>query len=92
IHLEAPDFAAHFIVEDDETPAPGDAVCVAVRPEKVQMTLEAPGDGGAVNTVAGTVYDIGYLGDWSIYHVQTAGGRTVRVSIANTQRVIARPI
>jgi putrescine transport system ATP-binding protein len=91
ITLSAPDLGARFVVEDDETPAPGDAVAVAVRPEKMHMRLEAP-EAGAANTLAGTVYDIGYLGDWSIYHIKTADGRILRVSVANTERVIARPI
>lgn len=91
ITLVAEDYDARFVVEDDERPAPGDVVAVAVRPEKVAMSLEPPAE-AAENSIAGTVFDIGYLGDWSIYHVKTASGRIVRVSVANRERVITRPV
>ena len=91
ITLQAPDLGARFVVEDDETPAPGDAVAVAVRPEKMHMRLEAP-EAGAANVVAGTVYDIGYLGDLSIYHVELACGQRLKVSQPNLSRRVARPI
>ena len=49
-------------------------VCVAVRPEKVRIIRE-PQLPGADNCVAGTIVDIGYLGDTSIYKVQLATAR-----------------
>jgi putrescine transport system ATP-binding protein len=92
IALAAPALAARFEVADDETPAVGDRVAVAVRPEKVDIALTPPAEPDGVNRLSGTVFDIGYLGDWSVYHVRLGDGSIARVSVANTERVIDRPI
>ena len=42
----------------------GDAVAVALRPEKIRIGRDAPPDGA--NRAAGEVWEIGYLGDFSI--------------------------
>ena len=69
----------------------GETAWFAIRPEKVAISLAKPvGDG--VNTVAGEVWDIGYLGDVSIYHVRLATGATVKATITNTTRLVERPI
>ena len=44
------------------------------------------------NCMAGEVWDIGYLGDVSIYHVRLASGAVVRCTQANRARLIERPI
>ncbi len=62
--------------------APGAAVCVAVRPEKVRITRE-PRLLGADNCVAGIIVDIGYLGDTSIYKLRLRDGSVVKAAIAN---------
>jgi putrescine transport system ATP-binding protein len=64
---------------------PGASVWVAVRPEKMRITDEPPSQ-ELENCVAGTIVDIGYLGDLSIYKVRIAGGSTVRAAIVNTGR------
>jgi putrescine transport system ATP-binding protein len=69
----------------------GDKAWFAVRPEKVSISLLPPND-KSVNTAIGTVWDIGYVGDISVYHVRLEGGATMRASIANTRRVVERPI
>jgi putrescine transport system ATP-binding protein len=53
---------------------------VAVRPEKLRVTAEKPGQD---NSVAATVLDIGYLGDLSIYRLN-AGGVRAKATIVNT--------
>jgi len=63
----------------------------AVRPEKVRIAHEAPAD-RSVNAIEGKVWDIGYLGDTSIYHVRLASGSNMRAAVANTARVVERPI
>jgi putrescine transport system ATP-binding protein len=67
----------------DPLPA-GTEVHVAVRPEKIDV-LETP-DRDAENLVDGKVVDIAYLGDISIYHVETAGGLVLRVQETHTTR------
>lgn len=69
----------------------GDQVWFAVRPEKVRINHAAPTDSG-VNAVEGQVWDIGYIGDTSIYHVHLPNGSTMRSTVANTSREVERPI
>ena len=61
---------------------PGATVWVAVRPEKVRIIREPPLP-GADNCVAGTIIDIGYLGDTSIYKMRLRGGAVMKAAIAN---------
>jgi putrescine transport system ATP-binding protein len=69
---------------------PGDTVWVALRPEKVRISHEAPAAAGA-NCVAGQVWDIGYLGDVSIYKVRLDNGFVMKATAANMTRLIERP-
>jgi putrescine transport system ATP-binding protein len=64
---------------------PSAVVWVAVRPEKIFMSTEAP-QGGSDNVARGTVQDIAYLGDLSIYLVKLPTGKVVRVTQPNTSR------
>ncbi len=68
---------------------PGDAVCVALRPEKVRIAHEAPAADG--NGVQGVIWDIGYLGDLSVYQVRLDGDLVMKAAIPNTARLIERP-
>lgn len=65
-----------------EAAAPGATVWLALRPEKLRMSRERPA--GEVNALAGTVFEIGYRGDISIYKVRLADGSPMKVSLANT--------
>jgi putrescine transport system ATP-binding protein len=69
----------------------GETVWVAIRPEKFQLSKEPPPPGTA-NCMAGEVWDIGYLGDVSIYHVRLPSGAVVRATQANRLRLIERAI
>jgi putrescine transport system ATP-binding protein len=69
----------------------GETAWFALRPEKVSISLSPP-ENPSVNTATGTVWDIGYVGDVSVYHVRLDGGGTMRASIANTRRIVERPI
>ena len=70
---------------------PGDQAWFAIRPEKVGIALERPPD-AATNCVAGEVWDIGYLGDFSVFIVKLADGRVIRAAQANVSRLVDRPI
>ena len=61
----------------------GTAVSVAVRPEKIDVHEQRP---DADNVAVGKVRDIAYLGDVSIYHVQTGEGATIRVQETHVER------
>jgi putrescine transport system ATP-binding protein len=62
---------------------PGDTVWLALRPEKLRLSAVRPTVGN-LNAVAGTVFEIGYRGDMSIYKVRLADRLLMKVSLANT--------
>ena len=61
---------------------PGAVVWLAVRPEKVRITREAPVPEGG-NCTSATVVDIGYLGGVSTYKLRIRDGSLVRAAVAN---------
>jgi len=69
----------------------GMKVTVALRPEKIRIHREPPiDDDGApdapFNRVQGKVKDMAYFGSFTVYHLQLASGRIVKVSQSNTER------
>jgi putrescine transport system ATP-binding protein len=56
---------------------------LALRPEKLRMSAEKP-DAGAGNTLSGTVAEIGYRGDVSLYKVRLADRSLMKVAVANS--------
>jgi spermidine/putrescine transport system ATP-binding protein len=68
-------------VEPSDTVAPGRDVEVAVRPEKIQMAVEAPE--GADNCVEGRVASFVYQGVMTEYQVELRHGEKVRVIVQN---------
>lgn len=69
----------------------GDSVAFAIRPEKVRISTSKPEDGSA-NALYGEVWDIGYLGDFSVFIVRLDDGRMFRAAQANVSRLVDRPI
>ena len=71
----------------------GARVAIALRPEKLRIRLAAAAAAAdGENAVRGRVWDIGYLGDVSIYKVQLADGTQMKASVANVTRLVERPI
>lgn len=70
---------------------PGDTIWVALRPEKVRISHERPAVADE-NCVAGQVWNIGYLGDLSIYKVRLDSGFVMKAALANMTRLVERPI
>jgi putrescine transport system ATP-binding protein len=70
---------------------PGDAIWVALRPEKVRLSRERPAQADE-NCVTGEVCSIGYLGDLSIYKVRLDSGFIMKAALANMTRLVERPI
>jgi putrescine transport system ATP-binding protein len=62
---------------------PGDKVALALRPEKLRIGTERPA-ADDLNAVAGTVFEVGYRGDMSIYKVRLADRSLMKVAFANT--------
>jgi len=69
----------------------GRQVWIAVRPEKLVISKEPPPP-GTRNCMTGEVWDIGYLGNLSIYHVKLDSGKMITATQANMARLIERPI
>ncbi|MBS0256261.1 MAG: ABC transporter ATP-binding protein [Proteobacteria bacterium] len=78
-------------VEQECAAATGSQVAFAIRPEKVRISLDQPAD-SSVNSAHGEVWDIGYLGDFSVFIVKLADGRVIRAAQANVSRLVDRPI
>jgi putrescine transport system ATP-binding protein len=68
--------------------AEGTEVALAIRPEKVTISLDKPTDRN--NAIKGKVHDIAYLGNISTYHVALANGQIIKAQTANTRRVARR--
>ena len=77
--LPAPVFVDHGISAPPDAP-----LWVAVRPEKIALSREAPP--AADNWASGVIREIAYLGDWSVYLVRLPSGRDVRATLANSTR------
>jgi putrescine transport system ATP-binding protein len=77
--LPAPVFVDHGISAPPDAP-----LWVAVRPEKIVLSREAPS--AVDNWASGVVREIAYLGDWSVYLIRLPSGRDVRATLANSTR------
>jgi putrescine transport system ATP-binding protein len=62
---------------------PRTPVWVAVRPERMRVSRDQPPP-GMENCLAGTIAEIGYLGELSIYQVRLADGSRAKAAVANT--------
>lgn len=71
--------------------APGETAWVAIRPEKMVVSLTPPAD-TSVNCLSGVVWDIGYLGKLSVFHVRLEDKRIVTVAQTNRKRETERTI
>ena len=71
--------------------AAGAIAWVALRPEKLRITAEPPRP-TPENLFVGTVGDIGYLGNMSIYKVRLDSGQVWKAAMANATRHADRPI
>jgi len=65
--------------------AAGASGMVAVRPEKIRIAADAAHANGADNHYRGTVHDLLYMGDVTVYRVRTPGGSIVEALLANSQ-------
>jgi putrescine transport system ATP-binding protein len=80
-----------YTVESAEPLSAGQSVFLAIRPEKMRISLDPPSSN--INVLTGEVFDIGYLGDWTNYIVDIDGaGQRIRASAANMSRFVERPI
>jgi putrescine transport system ATP-binding protein len=85
VRIASPELGGTIYVSHGISAPPEAVVWVAVRPEKIFMSTVAP-EGSTDNVVRGTVQDIAYLGDLSIYLVKLPTDKVVRVTQPNTSR------
>ncbi|MDQ6629593.1 MAG: polyamine ABC transporter ATP-binding protein [Pseudomonadota bacterium] len=69
----------------------GMKVGVALRPEKIRIQREEPTDAAAApgapfNRARGQVKDMAYFGSFTVYHLQLASGRVLKISQSNSER------
>jgi putrescine transport system ATP-binding protein len=95
VRIRCEDLGGVVYVNHGISSAPDATVWVAVRPEKINISRQPPGPADGVhqpgtvageNMVRGTVKEIAYMGDMSIYLVQAESGKTIRVTIPNVAR------
>jgi len=93
--VRSPDLETGIYLDHGVTGAKGATVWAALRPEKIELSKRAEGsappkiDADApegVNSVAGVIRQEVYLGSGSLFEVEIAGGRRVRVQRSNLTR------
>ena len=77
--LETPIYVGHGISGFE-----GQDVSFGVRPEKVNISKEEPGQ--QYNKARGKIEDIAYFGSHSVFHVRLANGSKVLANMINSQR------
>ena len=77
-------------VSAGDAPPVGSAAGFAIRPEKMRVTRTPPAN-PTVNTASGELWDIGYLGDMTVFHVKLKSGKVVKASQLNAQRAVDDP-
>jgi putrescine transport system ATP-binding protein len=88
--IEVPELGNKISMMRDLSLPEGLQVWVAVRPEKIILTLEKPDE--SFNLTKGRVYDIAYMGSHSIYHVRLDSGKKLLANGYHSDRFITEPI
>ncbi|PZA13134.1 polyamine ABC transporter ATP-binding protein [Rhodopseudomonas palustris] len=83
--------AGEVVATEPRDAVTDDAICVAIRPEKIKLSLRGPaadaGHADAINRLDGTITDIGYAGGMTSYKVRLDHGATLLAAMANTTRL-----
>ncbi|MDP2194261.1 MAG: polyamine ABC transporter ATP-binding protein [Alphaproteobacteria bacterium] len=92
VEIESPDIEDIKLRVTDSASLPiGTLVGVAIRPEKVKISLQKPHKTD-YNCIKGTVKEIAYLGDMSVYYVEVSSGDIVRAALPNLFRLSERDV
>jgi putrescine transport system ATP-binding protein len=84
VRIVSPELDGTIYVDHGVSSAPDAVVSAAIRPEKINISTEAPPQ--TDNVARGVVKEIAYLGDMSVYLVQLSSGKVVRVTQPNAYR------
>lgn len=82
--IRVPAWGGEVTARADERAEAGQVITLAVRPEKVTLSREAPA--GAVNVLTGQVRDLGYFGKDSLYRIVLDTGAVMSVNSVNARR------
>jgi putrescine transport system ATP-binding protein len=93
VSLDCPDLGGRIEAEaaGDDPPAQGSGCWLALRPEKIVISKEEPPREGRT-VLRGTVHDLGYFGNLSVYRVELPTGRMLQVSGQNRVRTAHRTV
>jgi putrescine transport system ATP-binding protein len=80
-----------LVAHCDQSPGVGSQRWLAVRPEKIFIDKEPPPSTDRT-VLSGTVLDLGYFGNLSIYRVQLPTGTVLQVSAQNRHRTAKRTV
>ena len=83
LRLSVPALGTEVLARDVAAVAVGQAVTLAIRPEKLRISRERP---EGANALAGTVRDLAYFGKDSLYRIDLAGGGMVQAHAVNARR------
>jgi spermidine/putrescine ABC transporter ATP-binding subunit len=84
VRIATPEMEGTIYVNHGVSAASDAVVWAAVRPEKIQLSIEPPEQQD--NVTRGVVKEIAYMGDMSIYLVQLGTGKMMRVTQPNAHR------
>lgn len=85
VRIDSPELGGGTIyVDHGVSSAPDAVVSAAIRPEKINISVEKPQQ--TDNVTQGTVKEIAYMGDMSVYLVQLASNKIVRITQPNAYR------
>src|SRR5690625_482658 len=87
--VAVPELGRELQVRSKRELAPGDEVCIAIRPEKIVISRQPL---ELANSVRGRVRDLGYLGSVSVYRVELDNGSLIKVTAANTLHSAEREV
>lgn len=85
VRIESAEAGCTIFIDHGVAAPPNAELCVAVRPEKITLSHEAPAQ-AAENCVQGSVEGIAYMGDMSMFNVRLASGKLVKVTQPNLVR------
>jgi putrescine transport system ATP-binding protein len=90
VRIDSPELGGIIYVDHGVSSAPDAIVSAAIRPEKINISVEPPPVADSArpgdNIIQATVKEIAYMGDISVFLVQLATGKVVRVTQPNTYR------
>jgi putrescine transport system ATP-binding protein len=84
VRIASPEMEGTIYVNHGVSAASDAVVWAAVRPEKIQLSVEPPQQQD--NVTRGVVKEIAYMGDMSVYLVQLGSGKMMRVTQPNAYR------